>query len=125
MVPVSPLEIVLVTFIVAIGACIQGSIGFGWAMLAAPFLVLIDSDFAPGPVILAGMVLVISMTYRERKGIENRGVKWMALGSVPGVVGASSVLAVISATAFTITFSILVLLAVALSAAGFSIPLST
>jgi len=124
MLPISSLEAVVVVAIVAVGACVQGSIGFGWAMLAAPFIVLIEPDFVPGPVILAGILLVVLLTYRERKAVDKRGVKWMSLGSVPGIAGASAVLMVISSTAFTIMFSILVLLAVALSATGLSAALS-
>ncbi|MFO8101743.1 MAG: sulfite exporter TauE/SafE family protein [Dehalococcoidia bacterium] len=124
MFPVSPFEAIGVCAIVAVGACIQGSIGFGWAMLSAPFIVLIEPDFVPAPAILAGIVLVILMTWRERKSIDKRGVQWMAGGCVPGIVGASAILLVISATGFTITFSVLVLLAVALSAAGISVVLS-
>ncbi len=124
MLPISPLETVVVTLIVVVGACIQGSIGFGWAMLSAPFIVLIEPDFVPGPMILAGVLLVILMTCRERGGIDKRGVKWMAAGSVPGIAGAAAVLMVISSTGFTIMFSILVLLAVVLSAIGLSVMLS-
>ncbi len=120
---VSPVEVIAVTVIVAIGACIQGSIGFGWAMLSAPFIVLIEPDFVPGPVILAGVLLVVMLTYRERGGIDKNGVKWMSAGCIPGIAAASMVLTVISSTGFTIMFSILVLLAVALSGAGFSVTL--
>ncbi len=124
MLPVSPGEAVVVCVIVSVGACIQGSIGFGWAMLAAPFVVLIEPDFVPAPMILSGLVLTLTMTFRERKSIEKRGVKWMAFGSIPGVVGASAILMIISPTGFTITFSVLVLLAVVLSAAGLKVKLT-
>lgn len=117
-------EIAGVVSIVTIGACIQGSIGFGWAMLAAPFIVLIEPDFVPAPAIMAGILLVVLMTWRERKFIDKRGVQWMSAGCIPGIAGAAGVLSVISATGFTIAFSILVLLAVALSAIGLSVMLS-
>jgi uncharacterized membrane protein YfcA len=124
MFPVSPLEVVAVSVIVALGACVQGSIGFGWAMVAAPFVVLIEPDFVPAPMILSGLILTLLMTYRERKSIDTGGVRWMSAGSVPGIVAASAILTVISSTGFTILFSILVLLAVALSAIGFSVALT-
>ncbi len=122
--PVSPLEAVVVSIVVALGACIQGSIGFGWAMLAAPFIVLIEPDFVPAPMILSGILLVILMTYREREYIDKSGVKWMSVGCIPGIIAASAILSVISASGFTITFAVLVLLAVLLSAIGLSIMLS-
>jgi len=124
MLPISPLEAITVTLIVAVGACIQGSIGFGWAMLAAPFIVLIEPDFVPAPMILSGILLVVLMTYREREHIDKREVKWMALGCIPGIAGASAILSVISTSGFAITFAVLVLLAVLLSAIGLSVILS-
>ena len=124
MLPISLLEAITVTLIVAVGACIQGSIGFGWAMLAAPFIVLIEPDFVPGPMIMAGVLLVVLLTYRERGGIDKRGVKWMVAGCVPGIVVASAILSIISTTGFTIIFAVLVLLAVLLSAIGLSVILS-
>ena len=124
MLPTSPYETIAVVAIVAIGACIQGSIGFGWAMVAAPFIVLFEPDFVPAPAIMAGVLLVVLMTWRERKSIDLRGVKWMAAGCIPGIAGASAVVSILSANGFTITFSILVLLAVLLSAIGVSVILS-
>ncbi len=120
----SPFEIILSSIIVAIAACVQGSIGFGLAMLAAPLLVLIEPDLVPAPLIVNGLLLTFLMTYRERKAIDVRGVTWMATGCVPGIVVASVVLTVISADGFTILFSILVLLAVTISALGYSIRLT-
>jgi len=117
----SPIEIIVSSIIVAIAACIQGSIGFGLAMLAAPLLVLIEPDLVPAPLIVNGLLLTFLMAYRERRSIDVQGVTWMATGCVPGIVIASVVLTVISADGFTILFSILVLLAVALSALGYSI----
>ncbi len=120
----SPIEIIVSSIIVAIAACIQGSIGFGLAMLAAPLLVLIEPDLVPAPLIVNGLLLTFLMAYRERKAIDVSGVTWMVTGCVPGIVAASVVLTVISADGFTILFSILVLLAVALSALGYSIRLT-
>jgi len=117
-------EAFAVILIVTVGACIQGSIGFGWAMVSAPFIVLIESDFVPAPMILSGVLLVILLTWRERKSIDRRGVQWMTGGCVPGIAGATVVLVFISSAAFTIIFAILVLLGVLLSAIGLNVMLT-
>lgn len=124
MLPISFAEVALSSVIVAIAASVQGAVGFGLAMLAAPLLVLIEPDLIPAPLILNGMLLVIMLTYRERKHIDMHGVTWMTLGCIPGSAIAAGVLAVISANGFNILFSILVLLAVVLSALGFSVSLT-
>ena len=43
---------------VFVGACAQGSIGFGLGMLAAPVLAITDDDFIPGPLLLVAMVML-------------------------------------------------------------------
>ncbi len=120
----SPLETFLIVAVVTVAACIQGSIGFGWAMIAAPVAVLIEPDFVPGPMILSGLLLTVLLTYRERNNIDLEGVRWMGLGSVGGIVISSVILIFISSNGFTILFSILVLMAVALSAIGLSVMLT-
>lgn len=124
MLPISIFEAVLSAFIVTIASCVQGSIGFGLAVLAAPLLVLIEPEFVPAPLILNGMILVILLAHRERKTVDKYGVKWLAIGCVPGSAIAAVVLTVISASGFRIMFSILVILAVVLSAIGYSIRLT-
>ncbi|NQT73441.1 MAG: sulfite exporter TauE/SafE family protein [Chloroflexi bacterium] len=124
MLPIPLFEAVLACAIVAVASCVQGSIGFGLAVLAAPLLVLIEPEFIPAPLILNGMILVVLLAYRERKTVDRNGVKWMAIGCVPGSAIAAVVLTVVSASGFRIMFSILVMVAVVLSAIGYSIRLT-
>lgn len=124
MLPISLFEAILACTIVAVASCVQGSIGFGLAVLAAPLLVLIEPEFIPAPLILNGMILVVLLAYRERKTVDRNGVKWMAIGCVPGSAIAAVVLTVVSASGFRIMFSILVMVAVVLSAIGYSIRLT-
>jgi len=124
MLPIPLFEAVLACAIVAVASCVQGSIGFGLAVLAAPLLVLIEPEFVPAPLILNGMILVVLLAYRERKTVDSNGVKWMAIGCVPGSAIAAVVLTVVSASGFRIMFSILVMMAVVLSAIGYSIRLT-
>jgi len=124
MLPISLFEAILACSIVAVASCVQGSIGFGLAVMAAPLLVLIEPDFIPAPLILNGMVLVVLLAYRERKTVDRNGVKWMAIGCVPGSAIAAVVLTALSASGFRIMFSVLVMMAVVLSALGFSIRLT-
>ncbi len=124
MLPISLFEAILACSIVAVASCVQGSIGFGLAVLAAPILVLIEPEFVPAPLILNGMILVVLLAYRERKTVDRYGVKWMAVGCVPGSAIAAVVLAMLSESGFRIMFSMLVLIAVVLSVIGYSIRLT-
>ena len=80
-----------------VGAVLQGTIGFGSMLLAAPILVLIDPRFAPGPVLLNGLALSIVMAVRERAHIDLRGVGWILGGRIPGtLIGAGALVALSS-----------------------------
>lgn len=124
MLPISSLDAFGAAGAVFIGAWVQGSIGFGLAVVAAPLLVLIEPDLVPGPLILNGLLLTLLVAYRERRSIDARSIRWTILGSVAGTALAAAVLRVISAYGFTILFSALVLLGVGLSAIGLSVPLT-
>ena len=53
------LQWVLASAAVGAGACIQGSIGFGLNLVAAPVLLMVDTTLVPGPAIFLGLVLFI------------------------------------------------------------------
>ena len=70
---------------VAFGAAVQGAVGFGMALLAAPLLVLIRPELVPGPLLINGLALTLLVARRERDSIDLFGVKWALVGRVPGV----------------------------------------
>ena len=49
-------EFAAATVVMALGSVLQGSIGFGLALFAAPLLALIDPHLAPGPLLVATKV---------------------------------------------------------------------
>ncbi len=105
--------------VVAIGAAVQGSVGIGLAILAAPVLALIEPRFVPGPVLLCGSVLTLLVTYREREAVDFAGLHWAVLGRISGTVAAAVFLSsVVSRNGLDVAFGSLVLLGVALSAGG-------
>jgi Sulfite exporter TauE/SafE. len=92
---------------VAIGAFIQGSVGFGFSLFAAPILAVIDRAMVPGPMVFLVMALTIAMAGRERRWIDVRELRWALVGRFPGaVLGA---LAVAAVTERVLTFSLVVL----------------
>jgi uncharacterized membrane protein YfcA len=107
--------------IVAVGACAQGSIGFGLGLLAAPVLALINDDFVPGPLLMVAFVLTILVATRERGRLDVRGVKWAVVGRVPGsIVGAVAVVTLPDRT-LIVVFAVLVLIGVILSVIGWNV----
>jgi uncharacterized membrane protein YfcA len=118
---VTTVEWTIALIIVAIGACAQGSLGFGLGLLAAPVLALIDDDFVPGPLLMVAFVLTILVATRERGRLDVRGVKWAVVGRVPGsIVGAIAVVSLPDRT-LIVVFALLVLAGVVLSVVGWNI----
>jgi uncharacterized membrane protein YfcA len=104
--------------IVTVSAVLQGSVGFGFSVMAAPLLLLIDRRFVPGPLLLGGLLLVILTAIRDRHSIDGSGLKWAFAGLLPGTLSGALILAVLPEQPMALFFGGLVLLAVGMSVAG-------
>ncbi len=105
----------------AVGACVQGSVGFGLNVIAVPILVQIDPGLVPGPALVAALLLTILIAYRERGGLEWRGLGWAFVGRIPGSIAGAVAVAALSERGLALTLSGLVLLAVAMSSGGWKL----
>ena len=99
--------------------------GFGMGLVAAPLLVLIDPELIPGPMLCAGFLLAAMITVRDRASADGRGVKWLILGRLPGMVLGALAVVWLSTTGLAIVFAFAVLILVAVSVAGLSLPQTT
>jgi len=101
---------------VAFGAMVQGAVGFGMALVAAPLLVLIRPELVPGPLLVSGLALTLLVARRERDSIDLLGVKWGLVGRVPGVALGALALALVPVEAMSLLVGIAVLAGVGLGA---------
>src|SRR5258708_26325278 len=81
----------LVAFLVAatavsIGSVVQGAVGFGLNLLAAPFVALVIPEALPATMVLVAFPLAVSTVVRERHAVEWPALRWMLLGAVPGTL---------------------------------------
>jgi uncharacterized protein len=118
--PLTAPELLLATLIMSGGALVQGSIGFGIALLGAPLLFLINPMLVPAPVIIAGMTLPMMILARDYHDVLVRDVAWALPGKLAGTVCAALVLGIISQESLSLVFGGLVLLAVLLCALGWA-----
>jgi len=109
--------------IVGVGALLQGTIGFGMGLFAAPILALIDHRLVPGPIIASGMVLTLLMIRRERTAVRRADLGWSLGGRIAGIVAAVLVLGRATPSATDLMLGGLILCAVAISAYGVPVPL--
>ncbi len=98
------------------GTVVQGSLGFGVALVGAPLLHLIDPVLVPAPMIVVGLAVSALVAWRERAGVVTREVARVLPGLALGIAAAGALMRVLSADALGLLFGTLVLLAVGLSA---------
>jgi uncharacterized protein len=104
--------------IIATGAAVQGSVGFGLGVLGAPILALIDPRLVPGPLLLDALLLTILVAVREWKHVRLADLAWSLPGRFAGTVIAVLLMKAVPAERFQVALGVLVLVAVALSAWG-------
>ena len=98
------------------GTVIQGSLGFGVALVGAPLLYLIDPVLVPAPMIVVGLAVSALVAWRERAGLVRRDVARTVPGLVVGIAAAAALMRVLPVDALGLLFGTLGLVAVALSA---------
>ncbi len=108
--------LVAANLIVAFGAWVQGSVGFGLAVISAPLLVILSPSAVPGPLIAATYLLLWLTVLRERKDMDLRGIGWALLGRIPGAVLGAVTIAGMTNRSLSLTLGLLTLLAVLLTA---------
>jgi uncharacterized membrane protein YfcA len=112
---VSVVALVVVTLLAASAACVQGSAGFGMALLAAPLLTLVDRSFAPAPLVLAVLPLSVLVAQRDWAHLDRNGLAWAIGGRLPGVVLGAIAAAALSEHTLALVLGLGVLVAVGLS----------
>jgi uncharacterized protein len=115
---VSLAEALLAALIFGAGAAVQGAVGFGANLVAAPLLVLLGEGFVPGPVIVASGVLNVLLAWRAGGGEVDPTVNVAIAGQIAGAVVAGAVIAMLPTDTLSIVFAVLVLLAVAMIVRG-------
>ena len=103
---------------------LQGTIGFGSAILASPFLVMLNPSFVPAPIILCSETIAILMVIREVQHVRIKPVLLLTGGRVGGAVLGSVVLLILSQHDLILVFAILLLAAVVMSAANLRIAIT-
>lgn len=109
---VSPLALAVACVVVAIGAAVQGAIGIGLGLVAAPILGVIDHDFLPVSVIVCVIPLGVGVVLHERRHIDWREVGFALAGRLPGVAIGAWLVGALGAKAISVAIGAAVLTAV-------------
>ena len=118
----SPVEAVAAALVMAAGAAVQGSVGFGMNVVAAPILIQIDADLVPGPLLAAALVMSALVARRDRVGINRSALLWALCGRAPGVVVGTLLLVALSTWGLSILLASVILVGAALSVLDIRLP---
>ncbi len=108
--------IVVAGLVVAVGALVQGSVGFGLALVAAPFLAILDPALVPVPLLLVTLAQAVLGLVREHADTDWSGVGWALLGRLPGIALGVLAVTTLPPRAFLVVVAGTVLVCAALSA---------
>ncbi|MEJ1089719.1 sulfite exporter TauE/SafE family protein [Microbacterium sp. Mu-80] len=114
----TPVEFALLALVILVAACLQGSIGFGMGMLAAPFIALVDATLLPVLVIVLAMIVTLIVLVLDRASLDLRGAGWALAGRVPGSIVGAGLVAVMSTAVLSWAVAVVVLLGVVVSLRG-------
>lgn len=119
----SPWEIAAAVAVMAVGAAVQGGVGFGMNVVAAPILIQIDPDMVPGPLLAASLANTLLIAFRDRSGIDRSTLSWALVGRVPGTaLGAFLLVKVFSQWSLSVFLASVILVGVALSVTPVRLP---
>lgn len=107
--------------LICIAAALQGSIGFGFNILAVPILAMLDPDLTPIPTMVMGIPLTALMFARERQHVDFEGMRWLIAGRIPGSFIGAALLAAVSRRFLDGFIAIVVLGAVLIIGTGYSL----
>ncbi len=106
----------LVLLAVGIGALVQGSVGFGFALISAPALTLLRPDALPATLLFIAVPMTGLMALRERAAIDARGFLYALSGRLLGTLAGAGLLWIVPAGYLSVLIGAIILIAVATSA---------
>lgn len=107
--------IIAAGLVVALSALVQGAVGYGMALVAAPLLAMVDPALVPVPLILLTSVHAVLAVIRDGRHADWSGISWAMLGRLPGTgLGVLAVVA-LSQRVFSLIVGLSVLACVVLS----------
>ncbi len=109
---------------VLVGACVQGAVGLGIGLIAAPVAALTTPSLLPGLLILLAAVFPLSTLAHEWRHADWHGLVWAVPARVPGTVLGVLVVSAVSEQVLGLLVGLVVLAAVAVTARSTRVAIS-
>lgn len=119
-IPVVALALLAVA--VLVGACVQGAVGLGIGLVAAPVAALVTPTLVPGLLIALAAVYPLFTLAREWRSADWAGLAWAVPARIPGTVLGVLVVRAVSDEVLGVCVGVVVLAAVVVTALATSVP---
>lgn len=117
------LDVVLLAGVAAlIGAIVQGGVGMGMGLIAAPLIGLLDPTLLPGTPLVLGAAISLLGAGRDARHADWRGLNWAIAGRLAGTTAGVAIVAAVPAAALSAAVGAMVLLTVGLTTGTLRIP---
>jgi uncharacterized membrane protein YfcA len=107
-----------------VGAAVQGLVGLGLGLVAAPVTVMLEPRLMPDLLLWLAMLMPVVTLLREREQIDWRGLGWALSARVPGTAVGVYLVGVFSARELGVAVGLMVLLSVAVTARALVLPVN-
>src|SRR6059058_2986850 len=107
---------------VAAGALVQGGVGLGLGLIAAPVVTLLDQALMPGSMLVAGAALPVLILAREARHTDWPGVSWALAGRLAGTAAGIWLVTAVPVPALGVLVGGAVLAVIAVNALGAELP---
>lgn len=108
--------LVLIAVALLAGAVVQGVVGLGLGLVAAPVVTLVDPSLMPGGLLMLGAVLPLVTLVREHEDIDWNGLGWSLPARLVGTGVGAALVVLFSDRVLSIGVAVMVLVAVGLTA---------
>ncbi|GER23305.1 permease [Zafaria cholistanensis] len=105
----SPADYAVLGATMFVASGLQGSIGFGAGLVAAPVIALVEPSLLPALVVMLACVLTLLVAIRDRAALDVRGASWALAGRAPGSMLGAWLVVAVSATTLSWIVAIAVL----------------
>jgi uncharacterized membrane protein YfcA len=105
--------------VVLVGSLLQGAIGFGLGLIAAPVVAIIAPSLVPVVLLVLACVVTSTVLVLDGAHLDLRGTGWALVGRVPGTVGGAVLVAVLPAKPLALLVVLMVVVGVVASLRGF------
>ena len=95
-------ELLMMGAAVTVAACVQGTLGIGFALIVAPVLAFSQPELLPVSLLLLMLPLNLFTFLREHYAVDWRGAGWITLGRLFGTLVGAGVLWALSAHALNL-----------------------